>query len=411
MPWTSRYLRSPRFFRWFGTLWRPRWSTSDNLFPARINLHIINQELTRILDTKVISGLDAVRALAVSLVLIDHSMLFDHFLGVRLGVGSLGVLIFFVLSGFLITSLLLKEYRRTGSISFANFYRRRAYRIFPTFYCCWILTTVVEYFAHVLDWKPALASFFYFMDYWRAFGPPDSPAHMFISWSLAIEEKFYLLWPLLLLFLLRRRPTLIRALVYIILGQWVYRGVLYLVFQVRFYYLYYSFDMRVDALLAGCLLALLLENESTRLLCCRLLSKQWLSILPPLALAFVAVAPPSNRLAFLLVWSIEPLIVAAMLLHAIYWGSKSWTICNSAIVRVTAKLSYALYLYHPLAGKIAYVLHLRHIGYSTGVLTVLMANASYFLIERPFMRMRDHRTTAYRAARADIGGVMCEYEK
>jgi peptidoglycan/LPS O-acetylase OafA/YrhL len=369
----------------------PHWKSQHLRRPRLLRLRVIDQELAKVLDTKVISGLDAVRALAICLVLINHWILVDHVPRKGFGLGSTGVMIFFGLSGFLITSLLLKEYRRTGSISLSNFYRRRAYRIFPTFYCCWILTTAVEYLAHQLDWKMAAAAFFYYMDYWRAFDPTDIPSHMFVSWSLAVEEKFYLLWPLLLLFLLRRRPTLIRTVLYIILGQWIYRAVLYLVFHVRLLYLYYPFDMRVDALLAGCLLALLLERESTRLQCCRLLSWQWLSVLPPLALMCAAFATPSNQWAYLLVWSIEPLIVAAMLLQAIYWGSKSWTICRSAMVRMMAHLSYALYLYHPLAGKIVYLLHIRHIGYSTVALSFLMASASYYLIERPFMRIRDDK--------------------
>jgi peptidoglycan/LPS O-acetylase OafA/YrhL len=365
------------------------------------SLQTIDQELDRILHTKVISGLDAVRAVAVSLVLLDHFMVVEHLLGLHFALGSLGVMIFFVLSGFLITSMLLKEYRRTGGISFSNFYRRRAYRIFPTFYCCWILTTVIEYLAHQLDWKMAAASFFYYMDYWRAFGPTDTHSNMFISWSLAVEEKFYLLWPLLLLFLLRKQRILIRCLSAVILGQWVYRAILYLVFHVRWGYVYYPFEMRVDALLDGCLLAVLLHRESTRLLCCRLLTRQWLSLLPPLALVLLAIAPPSNKPVFLLFWSIQPVVVGVMLLQAVYWGAKSWTISSSAVVRVTANLSYALYLYHPLAGKIVYLLHIPHVGYATVLLTLTMSSASYYLIETPFMRMRDR----HRAAEASVPAV------
>jgi peptidoglycan/LPS O-acetylase OafA/YrhL len=359
-----------------------------------MSLRAIDQELKNALKTKTISGLDGVRAVAVSLVLLDHFMVTDHALRMHSWLGPLGVMIFFVLSGFLITSILLKEYRKTGGISLLNFYRRRAYRILPTFYCCWILTTVVEYLAHQLDWKMASAAFFYYMDYWRAFGPADSHSHMFISWSVAVEEKFYLLWPLLLLFLLRRHSKLIRVMLFVILGQWIYRAILYLVFYVRASYMYYAFDMRVDALLVGCLLAVLMENDRARLFCCGLVSGQWLSVLPPLFLVWAAIAPPGARTAFLIVWSIQPLIVGVMLLQAIYWGWKSWTICSSAIVRMTAHLSYALYLYHPLAGKAVYLLRFHHVGYNTAILTLLMACASYYLVEKPFMRMRDRTTTA-----------------
>jgi len=395
----SQAPRLPQIAQLWCRFWRfGSWAGRGPAQP-QVSLPAIDQELGKVLNTKVISGLDALRALAVSLVLIDHFRLADHIFGVRRELGSLGVMIFFVLSGFLITSMLLKEHRRTGDISLTNFYRRRAYRIFPTFYCCWILTTVVECLAHQFYWKTAVVSFFYFMDYGRGFAPENVQPylHMWISWSLAVEEKFYLLWPVLLLFLLKKRPTLIRVMVSIILGQWTYRAILYLVFHVRWIYIYSTFDMRADTLLVGCLLAILVENDRTRLLCCGLLRWQWLSILPPLALALAVIVPLANKPVYLFVLSIQPLIIAAMLLQAVYWGSKSWTICSTGLVRMTAHLSYALYLYHPLASQIIYLIHVRHLGYSAAALTLLMATASYYLVERPFMRMRDRQKPRHEA--------------
>ncbi len=359
---------------------------------AKGGLQAIDRELSGILGAKVIHGLDAIRALAVLLVLVDHFRVGDYFFGAHPQTGSLGVMIFFVLSGFLITTMLLKEYRRTGSISLSNFYRRRAYRIFPTFYCCWILTTIVDCLVHQIHWKDAAISFFYMMDYGRALAPPEAQPwmHMWVSWSLAVEEKFYLLWPLLLLFLLKK-PRLIRMVTAIILGQWTYRAILYLGFHVSSSYLYCTFDMRVDALLVGCLVAILLQNERARLLCCGVLRWQWLSLLAPAALSWIVLAPVTNEAGMLALWSIQPVIIAVMLLQAVYWGAKSWAFCRNAIVAMTARLSYALYLYHPLAGKIIKVLNMRHLGIDAFALMLVMATASYYLIERPFMRMRDRQ--------------------
>jgi peptidoglycan/LPS O-acetylase OafA/YrhL len=355
-------------------------------------LQTIEAELDQILHTKVISGLDAARALAILLVLVDHFRVSDFFSSWHPQTGSLGVMIFFVLSGFLITSMLLKEYRETGNIALANFYRRRAYRIFPNFYCCWILTTVVYCLGRDFNWKHAVLSFFYLMDYGRGLAPPSVQPwmHMWVSWSLAIEEKFYLLWPLLLLVLLKR-PHLIRKLASIILGLWVYRAVMALHFHVSESYLYSTFDMRADALLVGCLLAIMVENGRVRLLCCGLLRRQWFSLLAPLALLLVVVAPPGNKAVWLAVWSMQPLIIAVMLLQAVYWGAKSWTFTGHWAVRLTAQWSYALYLYHPLAGRIVKLLGMRHLGYPAVILTLIMAAASYYLVERPFMRMRDRK--------------------
>jgi peptidoglycan/LPS O-acetylase OafA/YrhL len=122
-----------------------------------------------------------------------------------------------------------------------------------------------------------------------------------------------------------------------------------------------------------------------------LLRRQWFSLLAPLALVLVVVAPPSNKATWLAVWSMQPLIIAVMLLQAVYWGARSWTFMGHATVRLTAQLSYALYLYHPLAGRIVKLLGMRHLGYPAAILTLIMAVASYYLVERPFMRMRDRQ--------------------
>jgi peptidoglycan/LPS O-acetylase OafA/YrhL len=88
-------------------------------------------------------------------------------------------------------------------------------------------------------------------------------------------------------------------------------------------------------------------------------------------------------------WSMQPLIIAVMLLQAVYWGAKSWTFTSHATVRLTAQLSYALYLYHPLAVRTVRLLGMRHLNYSSVILTLILAPVSYYLVERPFMRMRD----------------------
>jgi peptidoglycan/LPS O-acetylase OafA/YrhL len=354
----------------------------------------VDQQLRNILAGKVISGLDAVRALAISLVLIDHFRLFDVLLHRRLPTGSMGVMIFFVLSGFLITSMLLKEYRKTGSISLGDFYRRRAFRIFPTFYVCWILTATIDLLARTFYWRSSIVSFFYLMDYGRGLSSNSSIdlLNMGISWSLAIEEKFYLLWPLLLLTLLRKRTTAVRALSLIIAGQWIYRAILYLGLHVSWNYFYNTFDMRVDALLIGCLLAMLLAEEKTRVLFTVFLRRQWLAAIPALALVVIVLVPVDARFPALLLWMAQPLIIAIFMVQFIYWGAKSWTFSSAWIVRFVAHISYALYLYHPLGGKIAYVLHIPHLGASAAVLAITLSVLSYYCIERPFMKMRDNKT-------------------
>ncbi len=94
--------------------------------------------------------MDAIRAAAVSLVV------FMHFGYLPAATGELGVMMFFVLSGFLITRILRTEYLETGTISLREFYRRRTFRIFPTFYVCWLLETllITLHREHIRWWEP-----------------------------------------------------------------------------------------------------------------------------------------------------------------------------------------------------------------------------------------------------------------
>ena len=154
-----------------------------------------------------ITGLDGIRAVAVLAVLFYHANA-PWALG-----GFLGVETFFVLSGFLITSLLLKEWGSTGRISLKHFWLRRARRLLPA---VWLLLAALPALAifFAQDAWPRLkedipAALFYITNwvyilrevpYFEAFGRPPLLQQL---WSLAVEEQFYLLWPLILLFLLR----------------------------------------------------------------------------------------------------------------------------------------------------------------------------------------------------------------
>src|SRR2546430_2700946 len=154
-------------------------------------------------------GLDGIRALAVTAVVLYH-------LG-ALGGGFLGVDVFFVLSGYLITGLLLFEHQHTGRISLGAFYLRRARRLLPALY---VLLAVVATLAVVV--RPGdlaglrhdlWAAVGYATNWWLIaegssyFGAGAHPSMLTHLWSLAVEEQFYLVWPLALLGLLRLART------------------------------------------------------------------------------------------------------------------------------------------------------------------------------------------------------------
>src|SRR5262245_18321747 len=144
-----------------------------------------------------VPGLDGIRALAIGLVLFSHSVIYDEFTGLRpfgLVAGYAGVAVFFVLSGYLITTLLLREEDRTGGISLILCYCRRALRLLPAL---WLYLFVVGamWLAGGLPhhpWHSFLRSLFYIRN---LIGRGHETDHL---WSLSIEEQFYLLWPVVL---------------------------------------------------------------------------------------------------------------------------------------------------------------------------------------------------------------------
>lgn len=201
--------------------------------------------------TQRIAGLDGLRALSVLAVFAHHTGL------TTIHGGFMGVDVFFVLSGFLITRLLNAEYIKNGSISFSNFYLRRVRRLYPA-----LMAFLVAIFLYWLAFKPSIdirwetgPALLYFMNWVRAFGVYDAPltGH---TWSLAIEEQFYLLWPLILLACLRFRvlkPVALVGVAVIAAATWrIYleqRGVP----SAR---LYSGFDTHSDGLLVGAFFAL-----------------------------------------------------------------------------------------------------------------------------------------------------------
>jgi peptidoglycan/LPS O-acetylase OafA/YrhL len=211
-------------------------------------------QLAAALDRSELPSIDGLRTAAVFLVVFYH-------LGFRVN-GGLGVLIFFVISGFLITWLLLKEESRWGSVSLRLFYLRRTLRIFPAFYAYWLIVVVgFSLLRKHVDKPQAIASLFYVNNYYQAIvGDPDTALSH--TWSLGIEEQFYLLWPALFI-VLGWRHKRIEGLIAAIGFIWAYRLVMVLIFRIHQGYVYEAWDMRADHLLIGCLLAALLYGGSS----------------------------------------------------------------------------------------------------------------------------------------------------
>ncbi len=217
-----------------------------------------------------VPGLDGIRAVAVLGVLAFHG-------GVSwAGGGLLGVDIFFVLSGFLITSLLVGEWASSGRVRFRRFYERRARRLLPALFLTMLLIAAYAHWfalpstlsalrgdalstlAYVANWRFVLTG----QNYFIRFGPPSPLLH---TWSLAVEEQFYLVWPALALFVLRRRGRRGLALV-ATLGIVLSASVTALLLHhgVSITRLYYGTDTRVQEVMAGALLAVAIPRIARR---------------------------------------------------------------------------------------------------------------------------------------------------
>jgi peptidoglycan/LPS O-acetylase OafA/YrhL len=204
---------------------------------------------------EVIASLDGIRAVAIALVFLSHNGRFD------IVPGGLGVTAFFVLSGFLITTLMRVEYANTGSLDLPAFYLRRLFRLMPPLLLV-VLLTLLAHAAGLVRATPTLASvasvIFYFANYFAIFHPADAvPDGLGVTWSLAVEEHFYIVFPVLALLLFRfRRAASVIPLGVLCAGILAWRCWLF-THGASTNRIYLATDTRIDAILIGCALALL----------------------------------------------------------------------------------------------------------------------------------------------------------
>ena len=299
----------------------------------------------------------------------------------RWQLGNFGVRVFFVISGFLITTLLLEESDRTHTISLGSFYMRRFFRIFPAFY---FLLAIVFIFDTVglIALRPGdlLAAATYTINYHH-----DRAWYLGHVWSLSVEEQFYLLWPAIMLVAgIRRAMNIAGAMVFV---------APLLRFGLGFFPsmrpgIGETFPTVADALATGCLLAglgpwLARSSRWTSFLDGRW---YWLALIPIVA----CVRNPSAKLGWLFGETIMNLSIAVVVARVIRRPDDRFgRLLNSPPLIWIGTLSYSLYLWQQSfldrhGGSVVQSFPLNL------VLAVLMAHASYLLVERPFLRLRQH---------------------
>jgi peptidoglycan/LPS O-acetylase OafA/YrhL len=330
-----------------------------------------------------IPSLDGLRAVSIALVVLAHLNGTRYFPTLpELGnwqLGNLGVRVFFVISGFLITTLLLEESDRTGTVSLFHFYLRRFFRIFPAFYALCAVLFVLEQ-ARVIELRPGdlFAAVTYTVNYHH-----DRAWYTGHIWSLSVEEQFYLIWPAILVIAGMRRGLGIAAAVVlavpflrIIMGLWpaLRPGI------------GETFPSVADALATGCVLAgvypLLARSERWR----RFLEAPWFWLVP--AAVAICARNPWARLDWLVgqtVMNVGIAVIIARALHAPDVGLGR--VLNARPLVAIGVLSYSLYLWQQVflnrrgeAIVQSFPLNL--------VLVALVAVASYHVIELPCLRLR-----------------------
>ena len=344
--------------------------------------------------------LDGLRGVAILLVLAFHLQLVVG--------GSLGVDLFFVLSGFLITSLLVEEWERAGSISLKRFYLRRALRLLPAFavvlLACGIATLFLGPAEASVGRREILVAACYVSN-WLTLHRTPMPT-LGHTWSLSVEEQFYLLWPPLLCLMLwsklARRWTLLLVVMGVIASA-AWRIHLYSFHRIagpeksaNILRLYMGLDTRADSLLVGCLAGLLavwgLLPGSRRFV-------TWSGVLSLASAGGLGYLVLKRSLGhsqfyhglFTAVALMAAIIIVRMLIAPSQLGS---LLLENPLLVGTGRISYALYLFHiPVIRWLRLEpedLGWRHPGNALLVLALTFAAAvlSYYLIERPCLRWK-----------------------
>ncbi|MEO8725453.1 MAG: acyltransferase [Acidobacteriaceae bacterium] len=325
---------------------------------------------------KRIASLDGLRAVSITLVMLGHLYGDRGYPQDRLAhwisqYAHFGVEVFFVISGFLITSLLLKEEVQQGSVDLRAFYIRRAYRILPAAFA---YMAVVAFSTHI-----SAKYLLYAVSYTMNYAGQQRPWLLGHLWSLSVEEQFYLLWPFAFFFLPRAR----RAIAWLVVIMAPVFRVLFWVHGWRDIDEY--FPTVADALSIGCLLALYYPLLRSRLT----------AIKHPavcLGLAAAALALPlllERRFGALILFrGIVPAVIALLIVSAV---EGQFRILNNRLATSIGAMSYSLYLWQqPFLNRNG---HSWFNAFPVNlVLVFLCAWISYRWVEQPILRARSRTT-------------------
>lgn len=338
-----------------------------------------------------VPSVDGLRGISILMVFIAH-MGFE-----RIVPGGLGVTIFFFISGYLITTLLIDEYNTYHNIDFKLFFTRRLLRLYPPLLFMLVLYGIYLIVSHANFYIAELwASLFYYENYYF-FNHPLHTSHICkILWSLAVEEHFYLLFPPLFLILAKTPRFFVSALVFLLFIPLAFRIIGTMMYgnsgDITERYTYCLTHTRFDSIIYGCLASLLLHLNTSETFAKLLNNKKIF------ALAFAAIIGclfyRNEFFRNTLRYSIQGLslliIIPAIIKIKAYEPFKKFL--SSAVLVWIGRLSYAIYLTHVIA--ISALSFLREGGHpilfyiAVTMLTALLSVSCHFFIEKPFARLR-----------------------
>lgn len=336
-----------------------------------------------------IPHLDGIRGLSILIVAISHGG-FGNIIP-----GAFGVTVFFFISGYLITSLLLKEKLETNHIALTHFYMRRLWRLFPAMLAYTIVSLLLLLiFNHNFNLIEPATAIFYLSNYYKLFVGYTPIHHLYspfdILWSLAVEEHFYLLFAPLMVWMAGRKMAITAILAMLVLPLAIRYGVTEWSTSAHFSdeYTYRSTECRLDSIAWGCLLALIEWKKFSKSHDVAFFTFGVLLLLSSFIIRddyfrqTIRYSIQGFGL-FLIIGTINCSNQFEFLRNQL---SKDWIV-------YIGKLSYSIYLYHWLALILAEIYFLKieispmwQALYWT--LTMSLSMASYYFIERPCLGLR-----------------------
>ena len=348
-----------------------------------------------------IPSLDGIRAISFFLVFFSHSTLGD------IVPGGFGVSIFFLLSGFLITTLLRLEFDRYRRISLGSFYLRRVLRILPPLYVSLALAMVLWRIGKghpAIPLAGTVAQALQVSNYYEIFATPAiTIPGTAVLWSLAVEEHFYLLFPLLYLWMCPRFSGYRQAFILIMLcaAALAWRCILYFYFHASFAHTFYATDTRFDSILFGCVFAVVANpvlHDPLHEWCIRRME-----LILPLSIIVLLGTFLYREQSFreTLRYSLQGLALIPLFIAAIHY-QKSWPVrfLNLPWVRFLGVLSYSLYLCHFIiieSIKSVWTANLVLVHAVALACSLIFATAVHYWIERPSTRIRKRLSKALKA--------------